>query len=114
MERFPNLDDTHGAQRIALLFLGADGHATYDALFCQSDSHAPFAILLQDHGFGGNFSDFGQGGLMCNIAMRTNCLPELLLVAENTHAWEGYTPIRDLDPTYGGMHQSSRRLFALP
>ena len=54
LERDDNRDDTHGAYRLAILFLGADGIATYDALFCQQNGVAPpFGAFIQDHGFGG-------------------------------------------------------------
>lgn len=35
LERDAELGPEHGAARLAIIFLGADGHATYDALFCQ-------------------------------------------------------------------------------
>lgn len=77
LERNAELTDEYGAQRLAILFLGADGHATYDALFCQRNNRpAPYAVLLQDHGFGGNYSNFGAGGVMEQIAQATKVLPE--------------------------------------
>ena len=111
LERNREVGDEHGAHRIALLFLGADGHATFDALFCQDGKNAPFAILLQDHGFGGDYSAFGVEGLMARIAQRTERFPNLLLVARNTNPWENYEAVSDLEPTYGGMHNESRQLF---
>ena len=48
-------DDAHGPERFAVLFIGGDGHATYDALLCQNDgTPAPYMVVVQDHGFGGN------------------------------------------------------------
>ena len=111
LERNATLNDEHGAHRIALLFLGADGHATYDALFCQDGTSAPFAILLQDHGFGGDYSAFGAEGLMSKIAKRTERLPEFLLVAGNTTPWEAFKVVPNLEPTYGGMYKQSSQLF---
>ena len=34
-ERDAAYDEKHGAERFAVLFLGEDGIASYDALFCQ-------------------------------------------------------------------------------
>lgn len=88
LERDSALDDAHGAKRLAILFLAADGHAAYDAIFCQSNgTPAPFCVVLQDHGFGGNYSNFGSGGHLCQIATDCHVLPQLLLIAENTKPW---------------------------
>ncbi len=112
MERQPDLDDNHGPSRLAILFIGADGIATYDALFCQHDSIAPpFAVVLQDHGFGGNYDRFGRGGLFEAIAGRCNAMPEMLLVATDTRPWNGYARIPELDSVYGGMHKNARFLY---
>lgn len=111
LERYDPFTDDHGPERIAVMFLGADGHATYDALFCQDNKMPPFAVLLQDHGFGGNWSNFGNAGVMHDIARRTDRLPELLLVGVGTEPWAGYKELEDVDPTYGGWASFERRLF---
>lgn len=114
LERDADFGPEHGADRLAILFLGADGHATYDALFCQAgQTKPPYAILLQDHGFGGNYSAFGRDGLMEKIATMTGRKPELLLVAENTKAWEGYEKIPQCDPDIGGRYREARFLFSI-
>jgi hypothetical protein len=49
LERKPEYDEAHGPKRLAILFLFADGIATYDALFCQARNKLePFALLLHD------------------------------------------------------------------
>ena len=112
MERDPGFDDAHGAQRLSILFLGADGHATYDALFCQGgEQRAPYAVVLQDHGFGGNYSRFGGGGLMEEVALKSGVLPEYLFVADNTQAWSGYTPVLERRGSRGGRHSYMRQLY---
>lgn len=111
LERYAPFTDDHGPERIAVMFLGADGHATYDALFCQDNQVAPFAVLLQDHGFGGNWSDFGVAGVMHDIARKTNRLPKFLLVGVGTEPWVGYRELADIYPTYGGWASFERRLF---
>ena len=87
IQRNEGLNDSHGAKRLAIIFLGADAHATYDALFCQDDQTAPFAVLLQDHGFGGNYFQFGREGIMNDIAVMTKRIPELILVGQGTEPW---------------------------
>jgi hypothetical protein len=112
LERNHELDDGHGARRLAILFLGADGMATYDALFCQDDSvSAPFAVVLQDHGFGGNYDRFGGGGLLERLAARRNVIPRWLLVGDNTAPWEGFDRAPGVDGDRGGMHAQLRFLY---
>ncbi len=111
LERVHGLEDSHGADRLAVLFLGADGIATYDALFCQNAAIRPFAVVLQDHGFGGNYDRFGQGGQMEDIANRCNVRPDFLLVAENTQPWTGYQAIQNLEGEPGGEHNTIRHLY---
>ena len=112
LERNAELTYEHGAQRLAILFLGADGHATYDALFCQRDNRlAPYAVLLQDHGFGGNYSNFGAKGKMEQIAQATQVLPEWLIVGPHTETWPGYQRVDGVESDRGGMHQDQRSLY---
>jgi len=111
LEREAELDDSHGPHRLAILFLGADGVATYDALFCQEEQNAPFAILLQDHGWGGNYTRFGQDGVMSEIASRTNRKPQLLLIGSGTEAWHGFERVDPLEPTFGGWAGFPRLLY---
>ena len=111
LERKPEFDDNFGADRIAVLFVGADGVATYDALFCQADSKALFALVLQDHGLGGNYTSFGKKGLMYDIAKKCKSYPEYLWVGTNTDAWDDYHQIKNLTFSTGGMHRNERYLF---
>lgn len=112
LERDDGLDDAHGARRLAILFLGADGIAAYDALFCQRDSiSAPFALVLQDHGFGGNYNKFGGGGLLERIALGGKILPQWMLIAENTQPWNDFKRVPNLEGDRGGWHNNLRRLY---
>jgi hypothetical protein len=113
LERDDDYDDNHGPRRLAILFLGADGIAGYDALFCQGDDkQLPYAVIVQDHGFGGNYDRFGREGLMERIAISCNVIPEMLLVAtRNTKPWEGFERIPELTADPGGMHQMPRYLY---
>jgi hypothetical protein len=111
LQRNDGLDDSHGASRLAILFLGADGHAAYDALFCQDGQLAPFAVLLQDHGFGGNYCQFGRNGFMSEVAVQTNRIPELLLVGRGTDPWPNFQQVEGLEPTIGGWAGFPRLLY---
>lgn len=48
-ERDQNLTDEHGAKRFAVIFIGGDGMATYDAVFANGNMTPPLAVVLQDH-----------------------------------------------------------------
>lgn len=111
LERDAEFDDDHGAQRLAILFLGADGIASYDALFCQGNGiRPPFAVLVQEHGFGGNYDKFGCGGLLDRIAQKCQVFPKFLLVAEGSKPWTGYEKMDYLGGSVGGMHGNTRFL----
>lgn len=113
LERKHQYDDNHGAHRLAILFLGADGIATYDALFCQKNNISPpFVVIVQDHGFGGNYDRFGADGLLEHIANNSNAIPQWLLVAENTDSWRNFERIPNVCGDRGGMNKSLRFLYA--
>ena len=104
--------DDYGPQRLAVLFLHADGIATYDAIFCQGNGmRALFGLMLQDHGFGGNYDRFGGGGLLEQLGRQTNVLPDWLVVAEDTKPWKGYEPAPAVYGDRGGMHNAMRFLY---
>jgi len=114
LERDQELDDNHGPRRLAVLFLGADGTAAYDALFCRGrGTPSPFAVLLENYGFGGSNANFGQGGLLERIAKRRNVLPALLLVGRNTNAWSDFHRVSSLHGDLGGMHANPRYLYEI-
>jgi len=108
LERKAEVGDDHGPDRLAILVVGGDGIATYDALFCQAHSTPPaYAIVLQDHGFGGNWTHFGGDSLLWQLAAARP--PPWLLVADNTQAWPAYERVSS--PDTGGMHGNARALF---
>ena len=104
-------DEEHGPWRLAILFVGGDGFASYDALYCQEDgTPPPFLAVIQDHGFGGNHDRFDRHGLLEHIARRTGILPEFLLVADCSIPWSGYADTgADAEP--GGYHGHPRCLY---
>ncbi len=103
--------DEHGNERFALIYLAADGIATYDAIFANYN-RAPAVILLQDHGLGGNYDRFGKGGLMEKIAIATNTFPKYIMceIQKNT-AWHSYELVKDVMCEIGGMHKNRRYLW---
>lgn len=112
-ERRDEFDSTHGPSRFSILFLGADGIAAYDALFCQPGMRvSPFAAVLQDHGFGGNYSRFGQGGLLHRIADAAKVYPRFILANERkTRLWPGYSRVEGVHADPGGVYGTPRSLF---
>ena len=104
MERNPDKDDDFGAKKFAVTFLFADGIATYYQLFCMEYKKAPWVFLLQDHGFGGNYDEFGEGGLLDTIIKRNGIRPQFVICASNTRIWDGYKEITELPPIYDGEH----------
>jgi len=112
LERGPSEDDEHGARRFALLCLGADGFAAFDALFCQPSSlQSPWCVVIQDHGFGLNYDRFGRGGILERLASCAKHMPRLLLVGDGSEPWNGYKRIPYIDPEQMGQHAHDRYLW---
>ena len=111
LERKDDYCEKHGPRRLAILFIGADGFASYDALYCQEDgTPPPYMVVVQDSGFGGNFDRFDKGGLLERIARKCNVLPKCLLVGETSKEWTCYKDTGAC-PEFGGHPPSPRRLF---
>ena len=103
--------EDHGPRRLVILFIGGDGIASYDALYCQGDgTPPPFLAVIQDHGWGGNYDRFDQGGLLELIAQRSGVRPEYLLVGEHSNEWQCYADTGALAEP-GGSGANPRRLF---
>lgn len=113
LEREEAFDDSHGPKRLAVLFLGADGIAAYDALFCQKDSLSPpFALLLQDRGFiNSNYNRFGHGSLLHLIATRSKVFPQWLLISEDTEPWDGFVRVSGVGGDQAGILKPMRFLY---
>ena len=113
LEREEARGDDHGPKRFAILHVGGDGYATFDALFCQKDSTPPYAVLLQNHGSGGNWNPegFGAGSMLWRLATQeVESLPKWLLVAiANTEPWPGYSVF----PMYATVAITLRRVSYL-
>ncbi len=105
-----NIANEIGSDRFALLYICADGIAAYNALFGKNLMKIDL-LVLQDHGFGGNYDKFGKGGLMEKIAIQTGAYPEYILCEDNDTVWSGYEVVEGLDYVVGGMHLNQRYLF---
>ena len=83
--------EEHGPWRLAILFIGGDGFASFDALYCQEDDVPPPFSYSNSRSriAGGNYDRFGRSGLLERIACRTGVLPKFLLVADCSNPWFG-------------------------
>ena len=114
LEREKQLGPEWGPERICILFIAGDAVATYDAIFCQDNRKPPMVAVLQDHGFGGNYTSFGKGGLLELLAKRTIKLPMYLWITKNsTPEWSGYTEVQGTKPLLGGEFSTPRHLFKI-
>ena len=111
LERDEDKDETWGAEHFVVTFLFADGIATYYQLFVKEYAKAPWLFLLQDHGFGCNYDEFGSGGILDKIIQKNHCYPQFVLCATNTRIWSGYELLPDVATVFGGMHNHERQLF---
>ena len=98
-EREEGYDDSHGAKRFALIYIGGDSIATYDALFINNHK-APYILFLRDHGFGGNYANpaFGKGGPVDGLVKRYGPYPEIIFTDQENRLWDGYSKIKELEP----------------
>lgn len=96
-ERMEEYSFEHGCDRFALICLKGDAIATYDALFTNR-GRSPYVLVLQDHGFGGNYNMFGRGGALEKVAKEceSSYWPYYILCADNTEIWGGYNKVSDV------------------
>ena len=98
-ERDKSLGDEHGAERFAVLFLGGDAIATFDAIFGNTNAR-PFACVLGNYGFDGSYEGFCDGSLLETLAKRINRLPKYL-ICDKECPWSGYSILKPVGGTYG-------------
>ena len=94
LERDP--DYSEGADRLAVLFLGADGHATFEAIFANGNATDLFGFLLQEHGFGGNYDRWGRDGILDAIMQRSKVFPKIILSECEDWLYDGYERVDGL------------------
>lgn len=112
-KRMKSYDDSHGAEYLALLHVRAEAVWTFWNLWARRRS-PPHAIVLQDHGLGGNWAAFGGADApLYKLASECEACPRWLLVGENTKAWPGYRKASGPDRP-AGMHGHQRSLYQRP
>lgn len=99
-----------GANRLAVLYLGCEAVEAYDRLFCQRGSGGkPYAIQVQNHGLGGDWSQMATPHCYLNQLADAFGRPEWLVAEDGNFVWVGYKPASAI--SHGGMHSLPRRLF---
>jgi hypothetical protein len=98
LERSEDLDDNHGPERLAILFLYADAYAAFDALFSPRNANhpPPFALFIENYGLqfgGGNWDRFDHGGYLEGLSRVTAAHPVYILLGRNSTAWDQYEQI---------------------
>lgn len=86
-ERDKELGEEHGAWRFAMLYIGADANATYDALFGNTEC-VPYACALTAN-MGSGSTCFLVNSLLEKIARRTSRFPKYLLCPKE-YGWQEY------------------------
>jgi len=114
LKRNPDYGDDHGVERFAWLVGNLDGIANYRCFASQASMNPrnPYAMLLQDHGLGGNYDRFGQGHLMEEIANEIGCHPEWILYGNYPNPiWPHYQEISEVRHEKGGEGGILRGLY---
>lgn len=102
----------HPGRSTRLIYLATEGHQTFRQLL--GTALQPDLVVLQDHGFGGNWCDFGGMSPMYRMAQAADALPPLLFSADgNTRVWPGYQAIAEPVLLAGQMHDYRRTLYRL-
>lgn len=94
-----------------LVFLRTEAVQTY-ANVMQSPL-CPTIVVIQDHGYGGNWTSFGGENEMFEFARTHNALPAFLIVAENSEPWPGYVQSAAYEFMPGQMHTHKRAIYKL-
>ena len=99
-----------GSDRLILIYTAIDAVYLFRKFFAERGI-VPFGVLLEDYGFGCNYTRFGEGGLLSECAHEYGNYPRFLLCREDRLAWRGYHRLPGLEPEYGGMHDYGRFLY---
>lgn len=94
---------------VDFIYLATEAVQTYANLLLAG--LRPTIMVLQDHGFGGNWTQFGGNAELFKHAK--GALPRYLLVGQNTEVWPGYAPVSGGRVDAGQMHAFERVIFEL-
>ena len=97
LERDPDRSEAHGPCRLAFLHVQCEAVWLFWNLWVRGRRPPPFAMLLQDHGWGGNWTCFGRNGALHQLALASGQLPQWLLSVREL-AWPGYRRLTDPPP----------------
>ena len=104
LERESGWTDANRPVRLAFLHVQCEAVWLYWNLWVRRHRSAPFGVLLQDHGWGGNWTSFDRNGALHKLVRRSGRLPKWLLSTPSS-VWPGF--LRRTEPTF-------RRSFPLP
>ena len=105
----PRTYSERNSNMFLFMFLRTEAVKTFDVFF--RSKPAPTVIVLQDHGYGENWTTFGRGGKLESRARALKKLPKYLFVADNTEPWDGYEQISEYVVYEGQMHNFGRALY---
>lgn len=103
-ERRNDFTSYHGAKRFAILYIGGDAIATYDALFGNKNANV-FSLFIKEHGFGCQYEHYGVNTLLERIAERTNAFPKYIVLFQRQYMWKGYSHNREIAPYFKGTEK---------
>ena len=96
---------------LQLIYLATEAVKTYSIMI--ESGIVPTAMVLQDHGFDGNWTHFRPGGALHEAAIQLDAFPHLLFVGDNSTPWPGYEQVSDWVVYEGQMHRHARALYKL-
>jgi hypothetical protein len=104
-------------QKVELICLGTEAFQTYNILL--NCGIIPDVIVIQDHGFGGNwnnntfgyYEDYSRNSLLYSISKSSLALPKLLFVGENTGPWPDFIQVSNFEGAFGSAGHS-RAIFS--
>jgi hypothetical protein len=97
----------HDGVSVDFIYLATEAVQTYANLLLAG--LCPTIVVLQDHGFGANWTKFGGPAELFGQAQVA--LPRYLLVAKGTDVWPGYARVSNGRVDAGQMHSFERAIF---
>jgi hypothetical protein len=92
------------------IYFGTEAIATYKILL--QNRILPDLLVIQDHGYGGNWTYFSQDSLLETLSKEYNFYPSYILIDKNQNVWNNYDKISETVGRFG-MHQDERVLYKL-
>lgn len=107
LARDQDRSEEHGPERLAFLHIQAEAVWACRNIWA-NPGQEPFAVVLQDSGFGGNWDRFGGADAPLFRMAQETMLPEYLLVAKHTDEWPNYEAVSEWTHRVDG---NNNRLF---